>query len=69
MLIELRFYYKDGNIAHRLIQCNDPTKWEGKSVLTNVAKMVEAFSTILLKLKFKLNLHKFSKVHQSIGLM
>lgn len=30
MLIELRFYYKDGTIAHRLIQSDDPTKWEGK---------------------------------------
>lgn len=41
MLIELRFYYKDGTIAHSLIQCDDPTKWEEKNVLTNVAKMIK----------------------------
>lgn len=41
MLIELRFYYKDGTIAHSLIQCDDPTKWEGKNVLTNVAKGIK----------------------------
>lgn len=40
MLIELRIYYKNGTIAHNLIQCDDPTKWEGKNALTNVSKMI-----------------------------
>lgn len=49
MLIELKFYLKDGTISHDLIECEDPTKWEGKNVLTNVAKMAKFHTNAFVK--------------------
>jgi len=44
MLIELKFYLKDGTVEHDLIQCEKPTDWQGRSVLTNIEKHCKFWS-------------------------
>lgn len=51
MLFELKFYYKDGHVSHDLIECENPTKWEGNTVLTNIAKRAKFETTSLLNQK------------------
>ena len=51
MLFELKFYYQDGHVAHDLIECENPTKWEGNTVLTNIAKRTKFETTSLLNQK------------------
>ena len=51
MLFEIKFHYDDGTISHDLIECENPTKWEGNSVLTNMAKRAKFETTAFPKQK------------------
>jgi hypothetical protein len=51
MLFELKFYYKDGHVSHDLIECENPTKWEGNTILTNIAKRAKFETTSFLEQK------------------
>lgn len=56
MLLEIKFYYDDGHVSHDLIECENPTKWEGNTVLTNMAKRAK-FQTNAFK-------HKIVKIEK-----
>ena len=45
MLLEIKFHYDDGTVSHDLIECENPTKWEGNSVLTNMTKRAKFETT------------------------
>ena len=56
MLLEIKFYYDDRHVSHDLIECENPTKWEGNTVLTNMAKRAK-FQTNAFK-------HKIVKIEK-----
>jgi hypothetical protein len=51
MLFEIKFHYDDGTVSHDLIECENPTKWEGDTVLTNMAKRAKFETTAFIKRK------------------
>lgn len=57
MLFELKFYYKDGHIAHDLIECDSPLILEGNSVITNLEKRLQfitkSFNNPIVKIEKK----------------